>query len=197
MKDFFRKHPLINPKTFLGDAALGSIEIYKALLSGETFCCDQDGIARIFEKSYIQLKSGLKLNDPDYTINAEEMLCCPHDPPLPIKPEGNTSHPRCGVKTFKFVCPKMSWNKDEDGKYHHICHCDNSCTDSTCWRMVYLYPEKDLRRCPGAVRRTDEWESTYKIRTSVEHSINSIKDSFCLGDCKTQPPLMPTFCFPA
>ena len=37
LKDFFRKHPLINPKTFLGDAAFDSIEIYKALLSGNTF----------------------------------------------------------------------------------------------------------------------------------------------------------------
>ena len=52
--------------------------------------------------------------------------------------------------------------------------------------MVYLYPEKDLRRCPGTVRGTEEWESTYKIRTSVERSINHIKDSFCLGDRKTQ-----------
>ena len=30
--DFFQKHPLINPKTFLGDAAFDTIEIYKALL---------------------------------------------------------------------------------------------------------------------------------------------------------------------
>ena len=52
--------------------------------------------------------------------------------------------------------------------------------------MVYLYPEKDLRRYPGTVRGTEEWESTYKIRTSVERSINHIKDSFCLGDRKTQ-----------
>lgn len=52
--------------------------------------------------------------------------------------------------------------------------------------MVYLYPEKDLRRCPGVIRGTEEWESTYKIRTSVERSINHIKDSFCLGDRKTQ-----------
>ena len=29
--DFFQKHPLINPKTFLGDAAFDTIEIYKAL----------------------------------------------------------------------------------------------------------------------------------------------------------------------
>ena len=33
LKDFFRKHPMINPKAFLGDAAFDSIEIYKALFS--------------------------------------------------------------------------------------------------------------------------------------------------------------------
>jgi len=32
LKDFFQKHPLINPKAFLGDAAFDSIEIYKYLL---------------------------------------------------------------------------------------------------------------------------------------------------------------------
>ncbi len=30
--DFFRKHPLIEPKIFLGDAAFDTIEIYKSLL---------------------------------------------------------------------------------------------------------------------------------------------------------------------
>lgn len=29
--DFFQKHPLIEPKTFLGDAAFDTIEIYKSL----------------------------------------------------------------------------------------------------------------------------------------------------------------------
>ena len=186
LKDFFRKHPLINPKTFLGDAAFDSIEIYKALLSGDTFGRNPDGTARIFEKAYIPLRSGLKLTNPDYTINEDGIPCCPHDPSLPMKPEGNTSHLRCGLKTFKFVCPKMSWDKCEDGKYRRVCHCDDPCTDSACGRMVYMYPEKDLRRCPGAVRGTEDWESTYKIRTSVERSINHIKDSFCLGDRKTQ-----------
>ena len=186
LKDFFRKHPLINPKTFLGDAAFDSIEIYKALLSGDTFGRNPDGTARIFEKAYIPLRSGLKLTNPDYTINQDGIPCCPHDPSLPMKPEGNTSHLRCGLKTFKFVCPKMSWDKCEDGKYRRVCHCDDPCTDSACGRMVYMYPEKDLRRCPGAVRGTKGWESTYKIRTSVERSINHIKDSFCLGDRKTQ-----------
>ena len=186
LKDFFRKHPLINPKTFLGDAAFDSIEIYKALLSGDTFGTNSDGTPRIFEKAYVPLRSGLKLTNPDYTINENGIPCCPHDPTLPMKPEGNTSHLRCGLKTFKFVCPEMKWETGADGKSHRVCHCEDPCTDSACGRMVYLYPEKDLRRCPGVVRGTEEWESTYKIRTSVERSINHIKDSFCLGDRKTQ-----------
>ena len=186
LKDFFRKHPLINPKTFLGDAAFDSIEIYKALLSGDTFDRNPDGTARIFEKAYIPLRSGLKLTDPDYAINEDGMPCCPHDPSIPMKPEGNTSHLRCGLKTFKLVCPKMKWETGSDGKSRRVCHCADPCTDSACGRMVYLYPEKDLRSCPGVLRGTDEWESTYKIRTSVECSINHVKDSFCLGDRKTQ-----------
>lgn len=32
LMDFFKAHPLINPKTFLGDAAFDSIDIYKTLL---------------------------------------------------------------------------------------------------------------------------------------------------------------------
>lgn len=122
----------------------------------------------------------------DHTVNAEGIPCCPHDPTLPMKPEGNTSHLRCGLKTFKYVCPKMKWDKCEDGKYRRVCHCDDSCTDSSCGRMIYIYPEKDLRLYPGVIRGTEEWESTYKIRTSVERSINHFKDSFCLGDWKTQ-----------
>ena len=37
LKDFFAKHPLINPKTFLGDAAFDSCRLYKELLTGNTF----------------------------------------------------------------------------------------------------------------------------------------------------------------
>lgn len=50
LKDFFIKHPLINPKTFLGDAAFDTMELYKALLSGNTF-----GEKRHFQKAYIHL----------------------------------------------------------------------------------------------------------------------------------------------
>ena len=129
LKDFFTMHPLINPKTFLEDSAFDTIPIYQSLFQELGF-----------EKAYIPLNNRSKLSSSgDYTINEDGIPCCPHDPSLSMKPEGNTSHLRCGIKTFKFVCPKMSWDKCSDGKYRRICHCDNPCTSSTCGRMIYIY----------------------------------------------------------
>jgi len=56
LKDFFSKHPLINPKTFLGDAAFDAVEIYKSLLTGDTF-----GPGKHFNQAYIPLNSRSKL----------------------------------------------------------------------------------------------------------------------------------------
>ncbi|NBL10348.1 ISNCY family transposase, partial [Escherichia coli] len=50
LKDFFNKHPLISPKTFLGDAAFDSIQIYRDLL-----------LELKFDKAYIPLKTRLTL----------------------------------------------------------------------------------------------------------------------------------------
>ena len=52
--------------------------------------------------------------------------------------------------------------------------------------MFYVYPEKDLRAYPGAIRGTNEWEETYKIRSVVEQLINHFKESFCIAGRKTQ-----------
>ena len=49
--------------------------------------------------------------------------------------------------------------------------------------MVHIYPEKDLRAYPGALRDTDEWNSIYKIRTVVERDINHFN---CLARRRTQ-----------
>ncbi len=103
-----------------------------------------------------------------------------------MKPEGNTSHLRCKIPTFKFVCPKMKWTKCEDGKHRRRHNCDNPCTTSLCGRMVYVYPEKDLRAYPGVIRGTDDWTETYKTRAVVEQTINHFKDSFCIAGRKTQ-----------
>ena len=80
----------------------------------------------------------------------------------------------------------MKYIKCEDGKYHRRCQCDNPCTTSPCGRMIYIYPEKDLRAFPGTIRGTKEWDSTYKIRTVVERDINHIKANLCLAGRRTQ-----------
>jgi len=181
LKDFFDAHPLINPKAFIGDAAFDAVNIYRDLLTGDTF-----GIDRNFQKAYIPLNQRSSLVNSDYAINEDGIPCCPNDPDLPMKPESNTSHLRCGLPTFKFVCPKMKWERGEDGKCHRKTYCDNPCTSSECGRMVYIYPEKDLRAFPGVVRGTADWESTYKTRSTVERTINHFKDSLCVADRKTQ-----------
>ena len=176
LKDFFQKHPLINPKTFLGDAAFDSVEIYKYLLEDTSI-----------EKAYIPLNGRMALPEADCPLNENGIPCCPKDASLPMKREGSRSHLRCGLPTMKFVCPKMKWVYDkETRKSKRVCHCENPCTESSCGRMFYIYPEKNLRAYPGTTRGTDEWNSTYKIRVTVEKSINHFKDSFCVAGRKTQ-----------
>lgn len=181
LKDFFTKHPLINPRTFLGDAAFDSCQLYGELLTGNTF-----GENKHFTKAYIPLNSRSGLKNPDCTINENGIPCCPNDPSLSMKPEG-TSTRKNGLKRYKFSCPKIKYVKDAStGKYHRHCICDNPCTTSECGRMVYVYPEKDLRAYPGTIRGTEEWDSTYKIRTAVERDINHIKENLCLAGRRTQ-----------
>jgi len=181
LKDFFGAHPLIDPKVFLGDAAFDAIQVYKHLLTGDTF-----GDSQHFHKAYIPLKNQSRLENADCHINDEGIPCCPKDPELPMKPETNTSHLRCGIPTLKFVCPKMKWAKCDDGKHRRRTLCENPCTSSKCGRMVHVYPEKDLRTFPGTVRGTADWDRTYKIRSSVERTINHFKDSLCVAGRKTQ-----------
>ena len=181
LKDFFSKHPLINPKTFLGDAAFDTAQLYKSLLTGDTFGNDKH-----FSKAYIPLNARSGLENLDYSINEDGIPCCPHDPSLQMKYEG-TSKLHSGVTRYKFVCPRMKWIYDKSTqKSHRHCFCDNPCTSSKCGRMVYIYPEKDLRAYPGTIRGTEKWDDTYKIRTVVERDINHIKDNLCLAGRRTQ-----------
>ena len=181
LKDFFSKHPLINPKTFLGDAAFDTAQLYKDLLTGNTF-----GENRHFSSAYIPLNARAHLENVDYTINGNGIPCCPHNSDLPMKYDG-TSRLKSGVTRYKFSCPKVEWVYDKTSKKcHRECRCDNPCTSSSCGRMIYIYPEKDLRAYPGCLRSTPQWDNTYKIRTVVERDINHIKDNLCLAGRRTQ-----------
>ena len=181
LKDFFLKHPLINPKVFLGDAAFDSALLYKDLLSGSTF-----GDNRHFSRAYIPLNSRSQPKSQDYILNDDGIPCCPLDPELPMKPEGSAAR-KNGLIRYKFICPKVKWIRDPvTGKQKRQCLCEHPCTDSSSGRMIYIYPEKDLRVYPGAVRGTQEWNNTYKMRTVVERSINHIKENLCLAGRRTQ-----------
>lgn len=176
LTDFFQKHPLINPKIFLGDAAFDTIEIYHSLFNKLGF-----------EKAFIPLKLKLSLAENGYTFNENGIPCCPHDATLPMRREGSKSHLKSKIPTLKFVCPKMKWKYNPlDKSKRRVCHCDNPCTTSSCGRMIYVYPEKNFRAYPGVERGSDEWNETYKIRVNVEKSINHFKDSFCIAGRKTQ-----------
>ena len=181
LKDFFLKHPLINPKTFLGDAAFDSGLLYKELLTGNTF-----GNNKHFSKAYIPLNSRSGIKHPDCKVNSDGIPCCPKDDKLPMKSEGTASH-KNGLVRYKFVCPKIKYVYDKTTrKTHRECMCENPCTSSSCGRMIYIYPEKDLRAYPGVLRGTEEWDNTYKIRTAIERDINHIKDNLCLAGRRTQ-----------
>jgi hypothetical protein len=121
----------------------------------------------------------------EYPINENGISCCLIDssPAMKSKKILTTKN---GIKKYKFVCPKMIWDYNpETQRSHRKCTCDNPCTESKCGRMIYIYPEQNLRAYPGTLRGTKEWD-TYKIRTTVECSINHFKDSFCLPGRKTQ-----------
>ena len=140
-----------------------------------------------FQKAFILLKTKLSVEGTNYTVNENGIPCCPHDPSLPMRREGSKSHLWSKLPTMKFVCPKMKWEYDPAAKSkRRVCHCDNPCTSSFCGRMIYIYPERNLRAYPGVERGSQEWEDTYKIRVNVEKSINHFKDSFCIADRKTQ-----------
>src|SRR5699024_67855 len=90
LKDLFAAHPLLNPETFLGDAAFDSAALYKELLSGSTFGTDVNGNGCHFKKAYIPLNSRSGLEKKDYSINSDGIPCCPNDPSLPMKPESTS-----------------------------------------------------------------------------------------------------------
>ena len=176
LNDFFAKHPLIKPKTFIGDAAFDSMDIYYGLIRDLKF-----------NEVYVPLNERRASGKAVCTANNNGVPCCPRDPSLPMKREGNMIHSKNGLTSLKFVCPKMCWKYDKQTKKSkRVCHCGDPCTSSACGRMVYVYPENNLRSFPGVVRGTDKWNDVYKHRSAVERGINHLKDCFCVADRKTQ-----------
>ncbi len=79
---------------------------------------------------------------------------------------------------------KWIYNK-KTKKSRRVTLCENPCTKSSCGRMFYIYPEKNLRAYPGTTRGSQEWNYIYKIRSVVEKSIDQFKHSYCIACRRT------------
>lgn len=84
LKDFFAKHPLIFPKTFLGDAAFDSALIYKELLQGDF------GLGCCFKEAFIPLNRRATRNVGSCLVNDDGIPCCPNDYSLLMIPDGSS-----------------------------------------------------------------------------------------------------------
>ena len=71
------------------------------------------------------------------------------------------------------------------GKYHRVCHCDTPVQLHHVEEWCTFTPKKTYVLIP-ALCGTEEWNNTYKIRTTVERSIHHLKDSFGVSGRKTQ-----------
>lgn len=169
ISDFLAAHPHIHPTVFLGDSAFDANEIYSFLFND----CH-------FSKALIPINPRSSKNLPLTGFNTSGQPLCPFNSSLPMRYEGKAPLPS-GIVRDKWVCPKIKWK----GK-KRICLCDTPCSPSQSGRMVYTYPEKNLKLYPGIIRDTPEWISTYKQRSIIEQTINHFKSHMCVANRKTQ-----------
>ena len=161
LSDFFKAHPSFSYKTFLGDSAFDSYDIY-AMLRDEFH----------FDRAAIPLNNRntafSKLNS---AFDNDGIPVCPLDR-TPFKLLGFSGHTKRS-KRFKWVCHK-SVPVPKSSK--RICTCETPCTDSSYGRCVYTYPAKNFRIYPGIPRGTEHWDNLYRHRVLIERDIYLLKD---------------------
>lgn len=165
LSEFLSRHSEYKPHTFLGDAAFDSMDNYRLLLNELKF-----------KSAVIPLNTRRVSGLAEPGLNESGHPLCPNDPTLPMKYEGSCTN-KHRLKRDKWICPKVAWKNRK-----RVCQCENPCTTSSCGRMFYTYPEKNLRAYPGIIRDTDEWIALYKTRTITERSINLLKSSMHSSD---------------
>lgn len=169
LSDFFTLHPGFHPNTFLGDSAFYTIKTY-GFLKDEFH----------FSKALIPYnpRNESTLEKVDYNIYGYPT--CPKDSSLDIKYAGHC-HEKGRSDRDKWVCPKVHMVKGQ-----WICDCKEPCSTAKKGRTTYTYDNMDFRRFPGIQRDSEEWFSTYKIRTIVERAINHFKTNMCTTGRKTR-----------
>jgi len=168
LMDFRFAHPNLRYNVFSGDAAFDSYDNF-------TFLLREYG----FEKAVIPFK---RQPAADIGFNENGTPLCPKDG-IPFVFDSKYRVKNRAAR-FKYVCPKTRWIATTYG-HSRRCYCDSPCSDSKCGRTVYVHPDKNLRLYPGLSRDSEQWAEIYNRRTSVERSINSLKDTLGIANRKT------------
>ena len=171
LRDFKLRHPSLHYKTFLGDAAFDSYDVYRALLREFQF-----------ERAVIPMSRRNTASKHELHLDENGIPLCPRNE-VQLK-----FHSVCGGKNrsvrLKFICPKTERVKSPNGMTWR-CRCDRPCSASAYGRCVYIYPDADLRLYPGILRGSDQWAELYAKRTAVERSIGSFKHVLGVQQRKT------------
>lgn len=100
---------------------------------------------------------------------------------------------------MKFVCLKMKWEYNREAKTkRRVCHCENPCTTSSCGRMIYIYPEKNLRAYPVWNETLQNGlQPTRSVQTSKnQHTISKTASVLLSVNLKIKRHYIRTFCLP-
>ena len=161
LSDFLALHPDMSFKTFIGDAAFDTYEIYSMLQNDYHF-----------DRACIPM-------NPRNSKTSSASFNASGTPVCHITGEPFTFAGICRGKNrsmrFKWVCPK-SIRTGPTRK----CVCEDPCTDSSYGKCTYTYPNKEFRMYPGIPRDTEHWKNLYAHRVTVERTINLFKDTLGL-----------------
>ena len=169
LTDYFALHPDFHPDVFLGDSSFDSAELYGALFHDFHF-----------SKALIPYNPRNESSLKKVGYNEYGYPTCPNDPSLAMKYHGVTKE-KGRADRIKWGCPRMRYQKGQ-----WVCECEHPCSTAAKGRTTYTYENMDLRMFPGIQRDSEEWNSSYKIRTIVERAINHFKTNMCIAGRKTR-----------
>jgi len=172
LRDFRAEHPTFHYGTFSADSAFDSYDNY-------TFLMKECG----FSKAVIPLNPRNSGSSGTLGFNEHGIPLCPKDgSPFLFHSKSGGKHRSVRLK---FICPQTKTFRTKNGGISRFCFCETPCSDSSYGKCVYIYPDKNLRMYPGLLRDCQEFTETYKRRTCVERSINSLKDTLGIANRKT------------
>lgn len=170
--DFQAAHPAFHYTVFSADSAFDSYDNFAFLLKDYEF-----------QKAVVPLNPRGGLSAADVGFNKNGTPLCPADG-TPMKPNGTTNDKRHSLR-LKFICPKAKSVKLPNGKRSRRCLCEIPCSPTKYGRCVYVPVLKNFRLYPGISRDDESFAAIYNRRTSVERSINSLKDTLGISNRKT------------